>query len=142
MALRVRPELQPKEVNASRGAVGRIVNSEGHENGEAWGKTARWVDYSGRVDGIMTGVAILDHPGNLRHPCHWHARDYGLVAANPFGLHDFTKAEKGTGDHVIPAGGTLTFRSLFVFHAGDAAAAGIEARWQAWAEASAAAAVR
>lgn len=142
MALRVRPELQPKAVDASRGVTGRIVNSEGHENAAAWGKSARWVDYSGRIDGIMTGVAILDHPDNLRHPCHWHARDYGLVAANPFGLHDFTGAEKGSGDHVIPAGGTLVFRSLFVFHAGDAAAAGIEDRWQAWADATAAAAVR
>jgi len=140
MALRVRPELQPKDVNKSRGATGRILNSAGHENDDAWGKSARWIDYSGVVDGAMTGVAVLDHPENLRHPCHWHARDYGLVAANPFGLHDFTKAAKGTGDHVIPAGETLRFRSLFVFHAGDAAAAGIEDRWQNWAAATAAAA--
>jgi len=140
MALRVRPELQPLNANKSEGAAGRILNSEGHENGGAWGQAARWVDYSGTVDGTVTGVAILDHPENLRHPCHWHARDYGLVAANPFGLHDFTKAAKGTGDHVIPAAGTLPFRSLFVFHAGDAAAAGIEDRWRAWADATAAAA--
>jgi len=138
MALRVRPELQPKDVNKSRGAAGRILNSAGHENDEAWGQAARWIDYSGPVDGTVAGVAMLDHPDNLRHPCHWHARDYGLVAANPFGLHDFTKAAPGAGEHVIPAGGTLPFRSLFVFHAGDVAAAGIEDRWQAWADATAA----
>jgi len=136
MGLRVRPELQPRDVNESVGAAGRILNSEGQENDEAWGKAARWVDYSGTVGNGVTGVAMLDHPENLRHPCHWHARDYGLMSANPFGLHDFANAAKGTGDHVIPAGGAFRFRSLFVFHAGDAAAAGIEQRWQAWAAAT------
>jgi hypothetical protein len=60
------------------------------------------------------------------------------VAANPFGLHDFTGAAKGSGDHVIPAGGTLTLRYLFVFHEGDAESAGIDALWQRWAGADAA----
>jgi len=35
-------------------------------------------------------VAIFDHPRNPSHPTWWHARDYGLFAANPFGVHDFT----------------------------------------------------
>jgi hypothetical protein len=82
------------------------------------------------------GLAVLDHPSNLRHPAHWHARDYGLVAANPFGLHDFTGAVLGSGDHTIPAGESLTFRYLFVFHEGDAEAAGIEGLWKQWAASS------
>ena len=32
------------------------------------------------------GVAIFDHPSNPQHPTTWHARQYGLIAANPFGL--------------------------------------------------------
>ena len=57
------------------------------------------------------GIAMFDHPSNLRHPTTWHARDYGLVAANPFGLHDFSKKNpKGAGNHVIPAGGTQTWK--------------------------------
>jgi hypothetical protein len=59
------------------------------------------------------------------------------VAANPFGLHDFTGAVLGSGDHTIPAGESLTFRYLFVFHEGDSEAAGIEGLWKRWAAAAA-----
>ena len=55
-----------------------------------WGKRADWVDYYGNVAGEIVGIAIFDHPKNLRHPTYWHARSYGLLAANPFGLREFT----------------------------------------------------
>jgi len=133
MGLRVPTPLQLKDLDGSRGAAGHCTNSEGHRDAAVWGKAARWVDYWGPIGGRTVGVAVLDHPGNLRHPTHWHARDYGLVAANPFGVHDFTGVPQGTGDHLIPAGESLTLRYLFVFHEGDAAAAGIDGRWQRWA---------
>ena len=132
LAIRVRPELQPKDSNGSRGANGVILNSEGRRNAEVWGKPARWVDYSGLVDGEVAGIAIFDHPRNHGHPTHWHAREYGLFAANPFGLHDFTGAPAGAGAVTIPDGGSLTLRHRFVFHRGDAAAARIAERWNAW----------
>lgn len=113
-------------------AAGHAVNSEGQKDGEIWGKHARWVDYSGPVDGNVTGIACFDHASNLRHPTTWHARDYGLIAANPFGLHDFEKKPKGTGDHVIRKGESLTLKYRWLFHAGDAAAAKIEDRWKQW----------
>jgi hypothetical protein len=131
--LRVRPGLQLKNSNGSQGAAGHMVNSAGERDAAVWGRAARWVDYHGPLDGRPVGVAILDHPANLRHPSHWHARDYGLFAANPFGLHDFTGAAKGAGDHTVPAGGTLALRYRVVLHRGDAAEAGIEERWRAWA---------
>jgi hypothetical protein len=133
LAIRVHPALQPKDVNGSRGASGLILNSEGRRNAEAWGKPARWVDYSGVVDGEAVGIAIFDHPTNHGHPTHWHAREYGLFAANPFGLHDFAGGPPGAGAVTIPAGGSLTLRHLFVLHRGDAAAAGIADRWTSWA---------
>ncbi|MFM7207300.1 MAG: PmoA family protein [Planctomycetaceae bacterium] len=139
MGIRTRTPLQLRDLDGSVGAAGRCVNSEGQRDAAVWGKAARWVDYWGPVEGRTVGVAIFDHPANLRHPTHWHARDYGLVAANPFGLHDFTGAPQGSGDHTIPAGGSLTLRYLFVFHEGDAEAAGIEGRWRTWAGSSAAA---
>ena len=132
MALRVATPLQLKDVAGSTGAVGHCVNSAGDHDADVWGKRARWVDYRGPIAGRAVGVAVLDHPDNLRHPTHWHARDYGLVAANPFGLHDFGGAEKGGGDHVIPAGGSLTLRHLIVLHAADAAA-DIDGIWRRWA---------
>lgn len=133
MGLRVPTQLQLKDLDGSKGAAGHCLNSEGQRDADVWGKAARWVAYWGPVDGETVGLAVLDHPSNLRHPTHWHARDYGLVAANPFGLHDFTGAPKGTGDHTIPAGGSLALRYLFVFHAGDAESAGIDAVWRRWA---------
>ena len=133
MGLRVHPALQLKNAYGSTGATGRITDSEGRIDADVWGKAARWVDYSGPVEGKVQGVALLDHPANLRHPAHWHARDYGLVAANPFGLHDFAGAPAGAGDYTIPAGESLTLRYRFVFHLGDAAAAAIEDRWKTWA---------
>ena len=94
---------------------------------------ARWVDYSGVVDGASAGIAMFDHPSNLRHPTWWHARDYGLCGANPFGIHDFAGEPDGTGDHTIPAGGTLRQRYLVLFHEGDPGGADIEGRYRAWA---------
>ena len=134
--LRVPTTLQTKDANGSRGAAGHIVNSAGQRDADAWGKPARWVCYWGPVDGRTVGVAIGDHPANLRHPSRWHARDYGLVAANPFGLHDFAGAPKGSGDYTLPAGESRTFRYLVVLHEGDPETAGIEARWQRWADAT------
>ena len=133
-ALRVRPALQPKDSNGSQGASGRLVNSEGLVDGAAWGKRARWVDYSGTVDGKAYGIAMLDHPSNLRHPTWWHAREYGLSGANPFGIHDFSGEPEGAGNHTIPPGKTLVLRYLVVFHEGDAGAAGIDRRWKRWTE--------
>ena len=133
-ALRVRPQLQPKDSNGSQGASGRLVNSEGLVDGAAWGKRARWVDYSGTVAGDSFGIAMLDHPANLRHPTWWHAREYGLSGANPFGIHDFAGEAEGGGNHTISAGETLTLRYLVVLHRGDAQAAGIDGRWKVWAE--------
>ncbi len=132
MALRVATPLQLWDLDGSRGAAGTCLNSEGLRDADVWGKPARWVGVSGPMGGRSVGVAMLDHPRNLRHPTHWHARDYGLLAANPFGLHDFTGAAAGTGDYTIPAGGSLTLRYLFVFHEGDTAAAGIDSRWERW----------
>ena len=133
-ALRVCPQLQPKDSNGSQGASGKLVNSEELVDGAAWGKRARWVDYSGTVDGQACGIAMLDHPLNLRHPTWWHAREYGLSGANPFGIHDFAGAPEGAGNFTIPEGETLVLRYLVVFHTGNAEEAGIDRRWTIWTE--------
>jgi hypothetical protein len=132
MAIRLAPPLRLRgEV-----AQGRCVNSEGVRDLEVWGKRARWVDYWGPIGGATVGVAILDHPGNRAHPTWWHARDYGLFAANPFGAHDFERLPAGTGDVRLAAGEALRLRYRFCFHAGDALAAGIEDEWRAYAAGS------
>jgi hypothetical protein len=111
---------------------GRIVNARGERDDAAWGKRAEWCDYSGPVAGRTYGVAILDHPSNPRYPTWWHVRDYGLFAANPFGVHDFEKRSKGTGDLVVPPGNPVTFRYRVLLHRGDAASARVEAHHAAF----------
>jgi hypothetical protein len=104
-----------------KGEVGKghIINSEGMTDDATWGKRAKWCDYYGPVEGQTVGVAIFDHPDNCKHPTWWHVRNYGLFAANPFGVHDFERKDKGVGDIIIPAGESLTFKYRFYFHKGD-----------------------
>jgi len=120
MALRLNEtvRLTPNKFNQGK-PTGHIVNSEGVRDGETWGKRADWCDYHGPVNGKIVGVAILDHPKNPRHPTWWHVRDYGLFAANPFGLHDFEKKPAGAGNFTVPADKNATFRYRFYFHRGD-----------------------
>jgi hypothetical protein len=118
MALRLNEGMrltQPKKVKGE----GHIVNSEGVRDDDTWGKRAKWVDYHGPVDGKTVGVAMFDHPQNPRHPTWWHVRDYGLFAANPFGIHDFEKKDKGAGDLKVKAGESITFKYRFYVHTGD-----------------------
>ena len=111
MALRLAPGLT---VDGSEGHA-RLVNSEGQEGTDAWGQRARWVLATGEVEGRPAAVVMMDHPQNLRHPTTWHARTYGLLASNPFGLSYFEGAPKGTGDVVLEPGGTLRLRYRLVF---------------------------
>jgi hypothetical protein len=97
---------------------GHIVNSEGQKDDSAWGKPAAWVDYYGPVEGETTGLAILNHPSSFRFPTYWHVRGYGLFAANPFGLHDFTGGAS-KGDYTLPDGETLKLRYRVLLHNGD-----------------------
>lgn len=98
---------------------GHIANSEGLTDAATWGKRANWVDYSGPVQDKTVGIAILDHPQNPRHPTWWHVRDYGLFAANPFGISDFEKKPRGTGDLLLKKGESITFQYRIIFHKGN-----------------------
>jgi hypothetical protein len=130
MAIRLAPTMRLE------GEVGKghIVNSEGIRDGETWGKRAAWCDYYGPVNNEVVGVAIFDHPSNPRHPTWWHVRDYGLFAANPFGVHNFEGKPKGTGDIVIPSGESLTFRYRFYFHRGNEKEAQVARHYSAYAD--------
>jgi hypothetical protein len=112
-------------------ANGHAINSEGLRDADIWAKRANWVDYWGNIKGKTVGVAVFDHPANPRHPTWWHARDYGLIAANPFGIHAFEPDKPaGVGALTIPAGKSLTFRYRFIFHRGDAAQANIARQYE------------
>jgi hypothetical protein len=120
MAIRLNETMRLTSNKFNKGkATGHIVSSEGARDGETWGKRADWCDYHGPVDGKIGGVAIFDHPQNPRHPTWWHVRDYGLFAANPFGLHDFEKKPASAGNLTVSSGKSVTFRYRIYIHGGD-----------------------
>lgn len=99
---------------------GRMLNSHGaHGEKEIWGKPADWVNYSGTVSGQKVGIVVFDHPKSFRHPTTWHARGYGLLAANPFGAREFTRDPNKDGSWTVPENASLTFRYRVLIYDGD-----------------------
>jgi hypothetical protein len=87
---------------------GEIADSQGRKNGEqVWGQQANWCQYGGILGGRQVGVVLMPHPENFRRSW-FHARDYGLLVANPFGQNAFTKGEKSSV--VVPKGETFFLR--------------------------------
>jgi hypothetical protein len=123
--IRLRPILQEDK------GTGHISNADGQLGEKSlWGKPSHWCDYSGEINGEKVGVAILDNPGNPLRVVRWHARAYGLFAANPFGLSTFgpdAKAEQGVV--TIDPGKSLRYRYRVIIHPGDATSADIAKLW-------------
>jgi hypothetical protein len=122
-------------VKALDSPPGHMLNADGATGEKGiWGKRSQWVDYYGRVNGEDVGVAVFDHPQNLRAPSYWHARAYGLLAANPFGLTYFTHNRRQSGAYTIPAGSSLVLRYRVVIHHGDPLQAGVKDEYLRFAE--------
>ncbi len=96
---------------------GNYRSSEGDTGLEVWGTRARWMDLYGNIEGEKISLVICDHPENQSYPTWWHARGYGLFAANPLGAKDFTKGEEIMG-FTIPAGQSTTFRYRVIISSG------------------------
>ena len=104
-------------VEAKQG--GRIVNSDGKENVAAWGLPARWVDYTGPVEGETVGITIMSHPKSFRPLPRWHVRTYGLFAANPFGEKGFPETEAAKqGEFTLKKGDSIALRYRVWLHRG------------------------
>lgn len=120
MAIRLSPSLCLK----GEGAKGQAFNSSDVQGKDVWGKKAGWICYYGPdPKGNPVGVTIFEHPKNFRAPTWWHARDYGLFAANPFGQHDFEALpkgqEEGKGNYKLAKGESLALRYRFYFATGQ-----------------------
>lgn len=77
-------------------ANGNYLTSEGKKGDSAWSTRGVWCKMYGKMGSDSVSVAIFDHPTNPNYPTFWHARGYGLFAANPLGEKIFTngKSEK------------------------------------------------
>ncbi len=137
-AIRTHPDLRltPRPKDGVKEVFGKATNSEGISGKAIWGKQARWLLYQGPIDGEPMSIAMYDHPTNLRHPTTWHARDYGLVTANPFGLHHFLGKAKGEGAYKLGKGESLTLRYRVEFFKGLVSAAEVERRFRDFSDSS------
>jgi hypothetical protein len=97
---------------------------------DPWGQDSAWTDYAGPIDEFgVRGLAVFDHPDNMRHPSRWHIRDYGLNGANVFGLSYFV-GEEANGDFTLKAGESVTFKYRVFIHTGEAEFAKVAERYQ------------
>lgn len=115
-------------VDTDRG--GKIVSSEGLTDKDAWGKKARWVNYSGPNPKEPMGVVMLNHPSSFRAPTTWHVRTYGLFTANPFGTLD---PEFVNGPYTLKNGEKVSLRHRFVMYSGELSKERIEELYTAYA---------
>lgn len=97
-------------------ANGNYLSSEGKTGDDVWSTRAVWCKVFGKMGNDSVSIAIIDHPKNVNYPTFWHARGYGLFAANPLGEKIFTngKSEKNLK---LKKGEAVTFKYRIVINA-------------------------
>ena len=88
---------------------GNYLTSEGKTGDDAWSTRGRWCKVFGKMGNDSISVTIIDHPKNINYPTFWHARGYGLFAANPLGEKIFTNG-KSSKNLMLKKGESVTFR--------------------------------
>ena len=91
------------------GVNGVYLTSEGKKGDAAWGTRGRWCNLTGQLGDEAVTITILDHPANPGFPAYWHARGYGLFAANPLGQKIFTNGKQELNFALAP-NQSVTFR--------------------------------
>jgi len=84
------------------GVNGTYLTSEGKKGDAAWSTRGRWCNLSGMVGDEPVTITILDHPKNPGFPTYWHARGYGLFAANPLGEKIFSNGKEELNFSLAP----------------------------------------
>ncbi len=103
---------------STEGVTGSYRSSEGIKDDAVWATRGKWMDLNGTINNEKIAIIICDHPQNPGYPTYWHARGYGLFAANPLGWSVFTKGKESL-NYNIPAGKSATFRYRIVIHNGS-----------------------
>ncbi len=88
---------------------GTYLTSAGKRGNDAWSTRGVWCKAYGKMGADSVSVAIIDHPQNPNYPTFWHARGYGLFAANPLGEKVFTNGKSAKNLQLKP-GEAVTFR--------------------------------
>src|SRR5256886_3676530 len=111
------------------GVTGQYLSSEGKTGDAVWGTRARWTMLTGKVCHESIALVILDHPRNIGFPTYWHARGYGLFAANPLGQEVFSNGKEKLNFTLEPKQ-SVTFRYRLLILSGPTTPDQIEAQYQ------------
>jgi hypothetical protein len=76
---------------------------------------------TGSTDGHAVTIGIVDQPQNPGYPTYWHARGYGLFAANPLGRSIFD-AKQPAFKYTLEKNQSATFRYRVVLLSHNASA--------------------
>jgi hypothetical protein len=97
------------KASTDKTATGNYITSEGKEGDSAWSTRAVWCKAYGKMGADSISISIIDHPSNPNYPTFWHARGYGLFAANPLGEKVFTNGKSAKNLH-LKKGESVTFK--------------------------------
>lgn len=96
---------------------GNYLTSAGKTGDDAWSTRGVWCKVFGKMGTDSVSIAIIDHPKNPNYPTFWHARGYGLFAANPLGEKIFTNG-KSAKNLTLKKGESVTFKYRVVIDNG------------------------
>lgn len=103
---------------SNEGVTGMYYGSTGLRGDSVWSSKGPWVVLTGKKDGRDISIAMLDHPSNPGYPTYWHARGYGLFAANPLGRKVFSKGAEELNFTLQPRQ-SATFRYRIIIRSGS-----------------------
>lgn len=96
-------------VTDNTGVSGEYLSSEGISGTDVWGTRAKWMALSGTINQKDVTLMIMDQPQNVGYPTYWHARGYGLFAANPLGQKAFTDGKEESLNYSLEPNTAVTF---------------------------------
>ena len=113
------------------GVNGVYLTSEGKKGEAAWGTRGHWCNLSGKIGEDPVTISMLDHPLNPGFPTYWHARGYGLFAANPLGEKVFSNGKEELNLTLAP-NQSVTFRYRILISSEIAAPESTEAAYKSF----------
>ncbi|CAA9266666.1 MAG: Methane oxygenase PmoA [uncultured Adhaeribacter sp.] len=102
----------------NEGVTGKYRSSAGKEGDDVWGTRGKWVNLTGTIQQEPVSLVMLDNPQNIGFPTYWHARGYGLFAANPLGQKAMSNGKEELNFKLAP-GKAVTFRHRIIIHSGS-----------------------
>lgn len=107
-------------------AKAKIVGTAEYMNAEGliteknvWGKPSKWVALQGSINNEPVCIALMFSPDCHNSPPFWHARGYGLFAANPFsGRAMYSNYKQEPSTTVIEPGNSIRLKYRFLVYTG------------------------